>query len=301
MKSAFLSLILLFIGVQSFATIHSVTVANFQFNPANFSAQVGDTVRWTWSSGSHTTTSGNNNGGIPVGAASWNENINSGNTTYEYVITIPGTYNYRCIPHSPEMIGQFTASGVFPVTLFDFKVSATSNNKALISWKTASENNSDHFSVMKSFDGSSFSEFATVKAAGKSDEIRSYSVTDNNISNAYKYTYYKLEIFDRDGSKSTSDIQLFLNKQAISKMILSLSPNPVTRPAHIMLQFNADKAGSLLAQLYDSKGVLIKQTNMLAVPGINNGHFHIGDVPSGMYNIVFTLNELKESKQILIQ
>ncbi len=301
MKTAFLQIILLFTCVGSFATIHPVTVANFQFSPANFSAQVGDTVRWTWSSGSHTTTSGNDNGGIPAGAATWNENINSGSTTFEYVITIPGTYNYRCIPHAPEMIGEFTASGVFPVTMFDFKVSATVNNKALISWKTASESNSDYFSVLKSVDGSNFTEFSTVRAAGESHEIKAYSVTDNNISNAYKYIYYKLETFDRDGSKSTSDIQIFLNKQSISKLILKISPNPVTKPGHLMLQFNADKAGSLLAQLYDTKGALIKHTTMLAVPGINNGHFHVGEIPTGTYTIVFTLNDIKESKQIIVQ
>src|SRR3954454_16888757 len=49
--------VLLFFSATTNATIHTVTIANFAFNPSNISnVIVGDTVKWVWGDGSHTTT-----------------------------------------------------------------------------------------------------------------------------------------------------------------------------------------------------------------------------------------------------
>jgi len=89
------------------ATIHTVTVQNFSFSPSSFTAVIGDTVEWVWVGGTHTTTSTS----APVGAATWNTNINSSATTFQYKITTAGTYNYQCNFHvSMGMVGSFTVS-----------------------------------------------------------------------------------------------------------------------------------------------------------------------------------------------
>jgi plastocyanin len=90
------------------ATKHVVTVQNFSFSPSSFTATVGDTVEWEWVNGSHTTTS--RPGMIPVGAASWGNNMNSTNTTFQYVITTAGTYNYWCAIHTTSMEANFTVT-----------------------------------------------------------------------------------------------------------------------------------------------------------------------------------------------
>ena len=41
---------------ESFATTHNVAVSNFQFTPTNLNVAVGDTIKWNWVSGGHTTT-----------------------------------------------------------------------------------------------------------------------------------------------------------------------------------------------------------------------------------------------------
>jgi hypothetical protein len=43
-----------------------------------------------------------------------------------------------------------------------------------------------------------------------------------------------------------------------------------------MLQFNAEKEGTLLIQLYNTNGNLLKQEEMTAIKGLNNGHFPYG-------------------------
>ncbi len=87
-------------------TKHIVNVQNFSFSPQHINISVGDTVRWQWVSGTHTTTST-----ATSGANSWNAPITSSSTTYEQVITEPGTHTYYCIPHqSMGMTGSITAT-----------------------------------------------------------------------------------------------------------------------------------------------------------------------------------------------
>jgi plastocyanin len=82
----------------------TITVSDFQFTPASVSCCVGDTIKWVWSNGSHTTTSVT----IPTGAATWDQVMDAGNTIYKYKVTVPGTYNYQCTPHL--MQASFTAN-----------------------------------------------------------------------------------------------------------------------------------------------------------------------------------------------
>lgn len=88
------------------AIVHNVEVKNFSFAPATLlTVKVGDTIRWTWVSGNHTTTSL----AIPAAAAAWDAPIRQNATTFLYKVTVPGIYNYVCTPHAPNMAGSFTA------------------------------------------------------------------------------------------------------------------------------------------------------------------------------------------------
>jgi len=40
---------------------------------------------------------------------------------------------------------------------------------------------------------------------------------------------------------------------------------------------------------------------MSAVVGLNNGHFHVGDVPAGVYTIIFSMDNFKESYRVVVQ
>jgi len=105
--SAMILLAALVTSQKVHATIHQVFVGNYFFNPASLNVTVGDTVKWVWTAGSHTTTSSS----IPPTATSWDEQLNSGSPTFSYMVMVPGTYNYVCTPHAAMgMVGSFTAS-----------------------------------------------------------------------------------------------------------------------------------------------------------------------------------------------
>jgi|GEM_PF-545411 len=126
---ALIVMAVLFFNIPTYAVKHIVLVGNYFFNPSSLSVSVGDTVRWQWSAGSHTTTSGV----IPSGAASWDQQINSGSPVYDYPVTVAGTFNYVCTPHAAMgMIGTFTATGFVPT----LAVSPANRNVTAVSGST---------------------------------------------------------------------------------------------------------------------------------------------------------------------
>ena len=110
MKTILQKAALLIAGVSfaaiTHATVITVSVTNFSFSPASFTANVGDTVMWMWSAGTHTTTSLT----VPAGAATWNNPMTSSSPMFNYVITQPGSYTYWCAIHKTAMEGSFTVN-----------------------------------------------------------------------------------------------------------------------------------------------------------------------------------------------
>ncbi|CAN5305547.1 hypothetical protein BH09BAC2_BH09BAC2_05110 [soil metagenome] len=292
MRKIFL-LPLVFLGVSAKATIWNVNVSNFQFSPNTLNVVVGDVIHWQWVGGNHTTTSTS----VPSGANTWNNNITLANQTFDYTVTQAGSYSYLCQIHGAGMSGSFTASAPIPVVLSYFNISAV-NNKPHLIWKTATESNSDYFSIRKSNNGTDFTEIAKITASVNSLVEKTYSFTDNDPG-VGQFIYYSLGIKDKNGNMQLSPIKIYKNSSESLKLIISLSPNPISSAGHLLLKFNADKPGNMIAKIYDIRGKLILKTELSAETGINNGHIHLGDISEGIYTITFWLNGIKESYKIL--
>lgn len=108
MKKLYTLIFATIIGVSAAnATIHNVSAGDNFFSPASVSAVIGDTIRWNYSgSNPHTTTSQT----VPGGAASWNANLNSSSTSFDYKVTVAGSYTYFCSIHGVMMSGSITVS-----------------------------------------------------------------------------------------------------------------------------------------------------------------------------------------------
>jgi len=109
-KFKFASLfLLLVILAKTYAVTRTITVGNLIFTPTPAAVTVGDSIKWVWVNGIHTTTSTT----IPAGAVPWNAPIDSAHTSFIYVITAAGQYNYYCIYHYKSgMIGTINASPI---------------------------------------------------------------------------------------------------------------------------------------------------------------------------------------------
>lgn len=99
------------------ATTLNINVQDFSFTPSDATIQLGDTIKFTWLNGSHTTTSTT----IPAGAATWDHPMNAANTTFIYVPTVAGSYSYKCTPHAAMgHLGKFTVNGSTGISNYDF-------------------------------------------------------------------------------------------------------------------------------------------------------------------------------------
>ena len=79
-------------------TSHNVAVASFAFTPSALNVEVGDTVFWTNTNGTH-----NVNGSMttfPSNPDSFGSGTASSGWTYSFVFTIAGSYDYQCDPHA---------------------------------------------------------------------------------------------------------------------------------------------------------------------------------------------------------
>lgn len=112
--------LVLFSCIVSFgnAAIRTIMVGNggSQFSPASTNAQCGDTIVWSWSAGSHTTTSTT----IPNCATPWDMPITSSSTSYSITVPCAGTYSYQCTPHaSMGMVGNIIVTCSAGITSFN--------------------------------------------------------------------------------------------------------------------------------------------------------------------------------------
>ena len=105
MQSALMLVCFSIVFLNANATMHVVHVQNYLFDPQSMTFPLGDSVRWVWVSGTHNTTSTS----VPAGAASWASNISPNVTTFTYVPTVVGTYQYHCTLHS-TMVAYFVVT-----------------------------------------------------------------------------------------------------------------------------------------------------------------------------------------------
>ena len=107
-------------GVDIAAPRVAITTANgstLRFEPAAIVVEQGDYIRWNWTSGSHTTTSG-----VPCTAdALWNSALNSTTTNFtRQFLEAPGARQFFCNPHCGlGMTGQVTVTTVIDLTVTD--------------------------------------------------------------------------------------------------------------------------------------------------------------------------------------
>ncbi|MEI6185477.1 MAG: hypothetical protein WCP65_08105, partial [Bacteroidota bacterium] len=124
------------------------------------------------------------------------------NDTLNYTYTT-GNGVYTCIVtyKNGNSVSSNSVNVALPVTLTYFKVQGGKLYNTL-SWQTATEINTSHFNIQRSTTGKDFTTIGKVPAKGASE----YTFNDNEKS-AAKTLYYRLEIVDKDGTISYSEVR----------------------------------------------------------------------------------------------
>lgn len=171
-----------------------------------------------------------------------------------------------------------SANGTLPIILSAFNA-ALNDGDVDLSWTTATEINSDHFSVLRSTNaGESWNQIGTVEAAGNSNTPLNYTFTDTKP--AQGTSEYRLQLVDRDGTFAYSDVK------AVSQGIVtgvSLYPNPAHDYVNITL--NATAGETVLIRLFSQSGALLQEKNV-ANAGGTTVPLAVSSYPEGDYLIV---------------
>lgn len=178
---------------------------------------------------------------------------------------------------------------ILPVLFVQFNIKCE-QNKVLLTWKTAQEDNSHHFNIERSRDGSQWSVIGSLSAAGNSGSERNYSYTDGDpVDNSF----YRIVEYGFDGSMHYTSV---LQSSCEAADYFSLWPNPV----HDRININIVTPGEsrVMMKLFDNGGKLVKIQQATVLQGGNRLQLDIGLLASGVYSLSVDWDNGQKKKTI---
>ncbi|MCO6498528.1 MAG: T9SS type A sorting domain-containing protein, partial [Chitinophagaceae bacterium] len=178
----------------------------------------------------------------------------------------------NCSRYTQDFVVRVTACGPTPVDLMNFN-GRYNNGQVSLDWQTAQEINSDKFEIYRSEDGQNFSVIGSVKSAGYSGTVKSYSFTDANPGSS-KYAYYKLKQIDLDGKFIFTNVV----KVAIDDARASIQAFPNPFSSYFTASFSANKTADATLTLRNSIGQPVMVRTVKVMKG--NNSLNITNLPA---------------------
>jgi|GEM_PF-1831870 len=147
-----------------------------------------------------------------------------------------------------------------------------------VSWTTATEINSDYFTVERSADGLNFQKLLKIQAAGNSLGLRQYQALDDQP--LIGISYYRLRQADLDGSESLTPIVAVQRGQTASSTA-AVWPNPTSG----LLQWsgNVSRNGVYTVSVMNLTGVEVLRQTLDLEAGVQSFGLDISAFPQGSY------------------
>jgi hypothetical protein len=190
----------------------------------------------------------------------------------------------------------FPSAAPLPVELVSFSAICEDNNTVSVNWTTASEHNSDYYTVEKSRDGIAWNTLATKAAAGNSTQLIHYSVADaSDISGT---VYYRLTQVDLDGASKMYDI-ISTSCSSESELVLIAYPNPSN--GQFSLKIESAKVGKYDLAITDMQGKAIEEQTIDLESGTTVVKLNPIGLQPGVYLLQFMQdgNMLQQQKLVI--
>jgi hypothetical protein len=186
---------------------------------------------------------------------------------------------------------------VLPVSILDFKGSVN-DNKALLTWSTATEFNNKGFAVERSKDGKVFTQIGFINGAGTTTQRKDYTFTDATLSDIGVATmYYRLKQIDKDGKMSYSKVIPLSLRNILDWKIY---PNPVKDKLTVELNLTSDTKVNV--QVISKDGRLLLNADKGTLPqGLQQLNFNIKNIASGSYFVRVEAEEKSYVQMIVKQ
>ena len=161
-----------------------------------------------------------------------------------------------------------------PVEFLDLSANCERGD-VTVKWSTATEQNSDYFTVERSFDGTNFSAIGNnIQAAGNSSTVQNYSFVDND---AYSGTsFYRIRETDFNGTYIFS-ANVTVNGCAGDDVII------YNEDGGAAVNINATEDGQYNIEMYDMLGHKIINEIKNVTAGNNHIKLNAGNIASAIY------------------
>ncbi len=230
--------------------------------------------------------------GIPYATAYntdgyWQYSNGSASTSnWAYTANALGNANY----HQAEyIVGHFggggggassAGDGALPVELLSFTGKST-RDYIRLNWSTATETNSSHFVVERSYNSIDFVRIGEVKAQGESTLEKNYFLDD--LAPKVGVNYYRLIQIDLDGKETIyGPIPVDFEQQGI----ISIFPIPVKGEFNI--RYHANKSGEIYWEIFNANGQIISNNNEAVISGNNMLTIKENNLSNGLHYIKIT-------------
>jgi hypothetical protein len=166
-----------------------------------------------------------------------------------------------------------------PIQLLSFTAQCQAQD-VVIEWSTASEENNDYFTILRSDDAEHYEEVAQINGAGNSNEVLNYRYQDWNAANGNYY--YMLKQTDYDGANETFKPVYVKcdNKEEVSLQIFYDGAN-----VYATLK-NAESGDKYQMIVIDHTGRIVYEETQF----VNANHYYripVGNLTGGLYSIIY--------------
>ncbi|MBK9464161.1 MAG: T9SS type A sorting domain-containing protein [Chitinophagaceae bacterium] len=171
--------------------------------------------------------------------------------------------------------GDLYVHSTLPTTLLSFSGTSQLNYNQL-TWTVEQEQNLSRYELERSTNGTEYMRVGTISSRNQTTQTV-YSYNDNTT---LFESYYRLKIINLDGSYTYSSI-VFI-RRPFGKAEFSVLGNPFQD--NIILKYKLPKDQKIVANLFNSSGVLIKREDYAATAG--EGVYTLtglGSIPAGSY------------------
>jgi len=200
---------------------------------------------------------------------------------------------------SAEMYRSWTISNFdepLSVELLDFTAQCE-DNRAIVKWSTATEQNSDYFTIERSSDGEFWETVEEVDAAGNSSFIMNYSVYDENAKSGINY--YRVTETDINGTESVfGPVSTSCGTNAF-EIVNVLNDYSSNGELDIIVNTSEDKLTDI--RIIDMAGKLVyERPNEMIQEGVSTITLNKGDLAMGVYFIAIQSSDEILTRKVVL-
>lgn len=162
-----------------------------------------------------------------------------------------------------------------------------------LNWVTISEQNTSHFEIEKSTDGTHWSNIGRVNAAGNSSDRVMYNYLD--AAPGTGTVFYRLKMVDKDGAFTYSRVVAV--KSDVSMLTVSLFPNPATDVLQVQVPGSVEKQAKII--ITDMAGRQLSTQLIKIRSGMNTISIPVFQLVPGAYYLVIEDDNGRQAKQFI--